>query len=519
MSTSYPRLPSQGIEVVHRRLIHSSMQHKAQREKQPSANAMLGLLRSASTTLTSLCLDWVFTVPADSKSNIPGERPQATWSAIFCELFSLRFPNLRAFQLRNAVVQATSLPAGVYLFDKPRIITGPSDSDQTTSVHSSWPFELDCLAFMEAHSALQCLAWPMESFFPDEVLPTEIITRADAVIENLRGTLIDLRVDTLYSGSGEPRSDDNDRDCVDLSARARRRMFISRFASHMTKLESIKIEGGVPRDERREIIRALHACPLQKIVMIGVSSPTGNTWGQDGCDLPERLTADEREHLDAEDKEPTFDLGFRAPQSPPHTFTFEPTYSWPRHSPPLLHTIASFHAQTVTELKFCGYKGAPVLFYPTAITTPLLAALSHFHALQTLIMSFWLPTTFEGLRVDSEIIQYWLSTRPTSKSLIPSPSAAANHAPSTWETLLREKFSPAALSAEVTKLLSPLLSDEAKGRKNGVHVRASFCVGDWGGIFDLDLRIGRDGGLGFTGPREEGERERRRGKLEGRRWF
>ena len=66
---------------------------------------------------------------------------------------------------------------------------------------------------------------------------------------------------------------------------SRRRRFIAEFAPHMTQLRSIKIEGAMPRDERREVLRALYACSLEKIVMIGMSSPIGNSWGHEGQDL------------------------------------------------------------------------------------------------------------------------------------------------------------------------------------------------------------------------------------------
>ena len=93
-----------------------------------------------------------------------------------------------------------------------------------------------------------------------------------------------------------------------------------------------------------------------------------------------------------------------------------------------------------------------------------------------------------------------------------------------WERELNTRYAPKALAAEVVKQLGPALSETAKGRRGGVHVRASMCLGDWGGIFDIDVKIGKDGVggdvcLGFEGPRGELEEERRRGKLEGRRWF
>lgn len=72
--------------------------------------------------------------------------------------------------------------------------------------------------------------------------------------------------------------------------------------------------------------------------------------------------------------------------------------------------------------------------------------------------------------------------------------------------------------------LGPFLSEKAKRREEGVKVRASFCVGDWGGIFDIDVVVGKgEGGedvcLAWVGPREELEEGRRVEKLENRTWF
>lgn len=289
----------------------------------------------------------------------------------------------------------------------------------------------------------------------------------------------------------------------------------------MQYLESIKIEGGMPRDERREIIRALHGCPLQKIVMIGVCSPLGNTWGADGIDIGHSLVLDsELDGLEAEDKPAIFEIGPTKPSSPPSEIKYDPEYGW-EGSAPMLHTIASYHASTVKELKFCGYKGAPVLFSPTAITNPLLAALKHFHNLESVIMSMYLTTLFEGAPRDSDIISYWLNSRtPTSTALV----HITDEEPEGWEKELRTKFAPDALAWRITNFVGPYLSEEAKNRKGGVHVRASFCIGDNGGLFDVDLWVGKgvlgsDVCLGYKGPREEGEEERRKGKLENRRWF
>lgn len=289
----------------------------------------------------------------------------------------------------------------------------------------------------------------------------------------------------------------------------------------MKNLESVKIEGGMPRDERREIVRALHGNPLKKIVMIGVCSPLGNTWGAEGADVTQSLFADgEIDGLEGEDKPTVFEIGTSKPQPPPSDFKYAFEHGW-EGSAPMLHTIASFHASTIRELKFCGYKGAPVLLSPTPITNPLLASLKHFHNLESIIMSMYLTTLFEGALRDADIISYWLNARtPSSTALV----HITDEEPEGWAKELRTKFAPDALAWRITNFVAPYLSETAKRRNGGVHIRASFCIGENGGLFDVDLQVGKgvlgsDVCLGFKGPREELEDERRRGKLEKRRWF
>lgn len=61
------------------------------------------------------------------------------------------------------------------------------------------------LEFMEAHSNLQCLAWPMDQFFAHSK-HSDHDARVQKVIDTLGRTLLDLRVDTFYSGYGETQS-------------------------------------------------------------------------------------------------------------------------------------------------------------------------------------------------------------------------------------------------------------------------------------------------------------------------
>jgi hypothetical protein len=493
-----------------------------QRERVPSSDAALFMLKSASSTLTSLNFDWVLNVP-HAFGNEHNNRLYRRWCSTYLKLFSLRFPHLRAFQFRNCVVPDTTLPHGLHLLDStfphfPQVITEFASEQHITDADAVASLHLAPLSFMEAHPNIQCLAWPMDHFFSHRPSPPDITDRVDAVVQNLADKLTDLRVDTRFQGHGEPNSEETH--ARDLHARTRRRHFITRVAAHLRHVTTIKIEGGLPRDERREVIRALHHSPLAKIVMIGVCSPLGNTWGANGADVADLVDDHEREDLEPEDVASITQLGPRPPTPPPDPFTFHPEYDWP-HRPPMLSTLAAHHAATVRELKFCGYKGAPVLFAPTAITAPLLLPLRHFHRLESLILSLWLTTAFESARRDADVIAYWTASRdPARQALV----HITDEEPEGWALELRRKFAPDALAWRVTAFVGRFLSEEAKSRAGGVHVRASFCIGEWGGIFDVDLWIGKgavgsDVCLGFKGPREEVEGERRREKLEGRKWF
>lgn len=299
-----------------------------------------------------------------------------------------------------------------------------------------------------------------------------------------------------------------------------RRRFINEFASKMQKLKSIKVEGGMPLDERRETISALRQSPIEKLVFIGVASVIGNTWGENGVAYNELVVTGDAQSLEAEDEPAIYDLGSLKPE--PVNTEFEPSYGWKGRAP-MLHTIVSHHGSTLRELKFCGYKGAINLYAPSPIVHPLLAALKHCHALESLIMSFWVSTLFEDGFRDEQVISYWLDGRDASSTALVMTSPDEPE-PGSWAYELKSKFSPAALACRLVRFLGPYLSETAKKRKGGVHVRASFCVGDWGGIFDIDVQIGKSGSgvdycLDFEGPREELEEKRRKEKLESRRWF
>lgn len=82
--------------------------------KTGSLPAALAIFEAASS-LTSLNLDWI--IIRQSTDNVFGYRNQQV-AAAFNDIFRLRFPHLRAFQLRNAVVDECQLPKGLYLLDE-----------------------------------------------------------------------------------------------------------------------------------------------------------------------------------------------------------------------------------------------------------------------------------------------------------------------------------------------------------------------------------------------------------------
>jgi hypothetical protein len=496
---------------------------------QTSETPFSRILQASAPTLTNLTLDWILWRSRDS-SEVPNDK--STAMGMIYRLSQLRFPNLRAFQMRNAVVEPTKLPPGVFLLE-------PDNWGAT-------PF----LDFIEAHPKVECLAWPMDRFYSSRKHPAVIAARTREIVAHLGRTLLDLRVDSYYDSQGETMTDESF-STADLEAKLRRRRFIGEFAPQLTKLTHIKMEGGIPRDEKREVTRALNSCPLEKLVFIGVTCPIGNTWGLNAEDL-RRIDEGGHEypgHLEEEHKDCLLTMNLGPPRVP-NNFVFEPAYGWPP-GPPLLHTIATHHASTITELKFCGYNGSPILSQSTPITQIFLSSLRHFHNLKQLVLSMWMLTYYDGDDRDDDIIRSWIDTRsPASTAMIvvtpagasphPSPSispetppiVAPTVAPATppdgatpefdrWAVRLRTKFSPSALAYRVAADIGPYLSERAKDSPGGVRVRASFCLGtSTGDIFDLDLRVGQgDQVLSFVGPREEGERGRWWDKLEARRWF
>ncbi|KAK3064088.1 hypothetical protein LTS18_010214 [Coniosporium uncinatum] len=594
------------------------------RQSRRPANFAQSLCMQALESLTSLNLDWVGWIRSDG--HVGSQDAVAQMQHDFLSnIASLHFPHLRSFQLRNAISTraTTKLQTEVYLF-APQSQTGP----------------VGFLEFMEAHPNLLNLAWPMDKFYPHWKVDKTTKTRISTTVANLGRTLLGLRIDFDTDGfdRGEPLTDES-RDVASVEARARRHLFVRDFAAEMTKVRTIKIEGGVPRDEKRETIRALYRCPLEKVVLIGISCPLGNLWGGDGEWLAHQdpFLSDNAGALEEEHTEAILAASKTVPLPPDENFHFVPTYNW-LPGPPMLHTIATHHASTINELKFCGYYGSPPLGLKTPLSDAMLSSLKYFDNLEAIVLSVWLPTFFDGDYLDDSIIQSWTdyqnacstagSTADPSTSDLPAtaaavssitsdedlaqtlveylnaniesftsdplPTAPAPAAPSQppapepastidpdidmpdaprnppdsevtmspwlhdlmypgtdsllptlppildhyarmdWRAQVTRSYSPRTLAQQVCLMIGPHLSAKAKRRTGGVRVRSSFCLGTLtSDIFDFDIRIGEtvvgkgkdgrevwgNGVLSVRAPREEGERTRRREKLEGREWF
>lgn len=407
------------------------------------------------SSLTSITLDWVL-FQTGVQLELSNGLVFSQEANVLSRLCSTRFPNLRSFQMRNCISSMTELDPNVFLFQ------GREEADKKSF-----------LDFLEAHPNLECLAWPMSRFFAPAGLAKEAADRARRVVANLGRTLTDLRVDALLTGAGEPVTDDSP-PTSRVAERTSRRLFITEFAQHMKALTSIKMEGGIPRDEKRETARALRRCPLEKLVFIGASFPAMNTWGEAGEILVlvdegfnELMPPLHEENDDMIAASASWELA-----SVDLNSTFYPEFG--RDHQPMLYTLASHFAPTMQQLKFCGYLGSPILQNPSEMTHPALSHLRHFHALREVVVSFWLLTFFDRRPRDEEIIKYWLDMRSpqsTALAIVPpevNPQVVLNEVNPMHEAAaepplgrpdaarwLYENYHPANLAERVSVLRKP----------------------------------------------------------------
>ena len=431
------------------------------------------LATTSSSTLTSLNLDWVLDV-----------MPLITndW------INSTTFPNLRAFQVRNAVIKETRF-----------------SPDTTMSLLGG-----DWLRFLEKHPHILCLAWPLEHFF-HPTYPPDLTSRAEDVVTTLGRTLKELRVDADVLFHEEPDTDlATTENGIPTRAGVRRRFFIEHIAPYLCTLEVLKIEGCIPLDERSEIVRAVRFSPLRKLVVIGMLFSAVDTLS--GLSpLPARTHS----HLSQESPTVT-DWAMAQTDALSPSSPFVPSYNPSRYS--MLDTIALHHASTITTLKFCGFKAAPDIHDPTSsLFSAKLDPLRHLHNLQHLTLSFWMRTVFEGLDRDDQIRSYWVDAQSPTSTALAMPAGAYDENP--WAKALVDDYAPAKLAENVATLLTPRLSRQALAQKGGVAVKALLLLNGHE-IFDLEVRLdAHQEVVSYRGPTPEYDARKVREKMERRAWF
>ena len=418
------------------------------------------LLQQTASTLTSLNLDWLF-----------GARPLFEGLAVS----GLCFPNLKALQVRNAAEDFKRMCS----YEEYRLLG------------TAW------LHFLERHPKIQCLAWPMEGFLPllEQIDPLKGVR--SMAISNLGRALTELRVDNKCDLDVERETTSRDDKWV-CRSRDARRAFIKLVVPKMANLRVFKVEGSLPSDERIELTTALRQCPLQRFVTIAASWSVYDTWTD--------LRPEDRRKLQRD----AWDYKTRIP--------------W-KESPQavsILETLSLTQANTITELKFCGFVGAPALHCPSPETQRQLSFLGKFHTLSYLTTAVWISTFDKDTNHNHfrEIGASWYARHrgvPTSLSILIDKGLCNQN----WK-VFDLNHEPSLLAKKVADLFGPHLSAQALGSRDGVTVKALFLLQrhSKNDLYEMEVRIGTRGEVvSFLGPRGEEDPGRVKEKKEGRAWF
>ncbi|MCJ1322814.1 hypothetical protein MMC15_008164 [Xylographa vitiligo] len=441
-----------------------------------------GVLNGQTQTLTSITFDWLLNGRAVIEA-LTSTKPH--------------FPRLRALQLRTAVKPPAQLGA-----------TSSSVASQTGSYLLSPPW----LEFFQRHPNLECLAWPIEHFLPDGTQRRTLGDDARNVIRTLGHRLKSLRVDA--------RMLNDHPDTVEMlgahspQTPGRLTAFIRLIASQMRSLKVFKVEGTIPIELRLELLEALQYCTLQKIVVIGVSWALADTWTdlEDNynshwsldigrpiswkIDLPSiQQTPVQDDLVEAQKELQALSLGVVRRAA----------------ALSILEVLALGQASSVIELKFSGFVGAPVLFYPSPKAQVELSHLRHFHNLRYLTTAVWLATSHENQDLSPQIFEFWEATTRNPVGI-----------PQYLHDTLTKYYSPAVLADKVAELIGPHLSAQACARPAGVKIKVLFLIqqSQDSEIFELQVVIGNEGKvMSFAEMRDENHPEKLQEKMFGREWF
>ena len=452
-----------------------------------SRTLVRNLLRASADTLTSLTFDWIFGLTRAMDS---------FWAGLPI------FPHLRALQLRSDVSELEDVPDEYSLFE-----------------HGSVFFE-----FISQHPNLQCLAWPMESFFasgrPQCSYEEEELVQS--VMLNLAKRLKVLRVDACMMEGGEPQTDNPNTHSASL-VRIRRRKFVRIFAPETRALEVLKIEGGIPKDETRELVLAAGHCPLKKLVIIGISWPLGSCIPRPpGIVTQFGYVSDTDPVHEMPDDTPAHSSAQQC-QRQSAANSFVPIYGMRNMT--VLHVIATHFSDTMEELKFIGSDGAPDIYDAghMRMAGQVLQPLQQLHRLGTLSISLNLDTTFEGELQDGPLARFWRDAQTPASTAV---AVARDAEPASgWGRLLQTRFAPDLVARQAVRVVEPQLAPTRPAGR-ALELRALFMLRageerfDAYGIFDLAIGVGPDGGIVWTrGPRSDSDLGKLLDKLEARGWF
>ena len=434
--------------------------------------------------LTSLVLDWTM-----------------AHSALVKTIADLTFPKLRAFQVRNAVVQDSELPPELGL-----CFFGPI-----------W------LAFLERHPLLQCIAWPMQRFLPDH---RALTPRDRSIVSCVFGKLEELRIDSpvVHPGSRED-------DFANSYSLTGLRNFIETVTPLLTSLRSIKIEGSIPYSIKHSLLQALHASPLRKVVVIGVLFPIKYLWSgldptnkadiyRDEFDVRSRLRWIEDEVVSSAS------IGSQI-----QTLSISDQEVSPNTKLPFLEMLARGHNSSITTLKFCGFYGAPVLYHASEAMRKEFSHLGQYHSLTHLTTAFWIISYHDGLDRSRQILDLWEARNKNDLAAVREiyehtdgdfPVEEVSDGSRIMAEVLEQYWEPTQLAIEVSGFIGPHLSTQALARNDGITVRALFLLREQctNGLYEMDVEIGVDKSVRrFVGPRDENNPDKLQEKMRKRAWF
>jgi hypothetical protein len=274
--------------------------------------------------------------------------------------------------------------------------------------------------------------------------------------------------------------------------------------------------------------------------MIGRSFPLGNTWGEDAEAVAEfegEMFSPFPDYFESENEDTIEESKLLIPKHDEIDTVYHESYGW--DGLPMLYTISSLFATTITELKFCGFHGSPIIRRPSSrpdITPGILHHLRYFHNLKHLVLSMYLLRTTLWSRED--LIKAWMTDLMIDSTDNLSPSETKRRINQMF-ALREDEHYASSQGAEAGEMaqeglvslsglgiahwlygtISPHLNPKAL--RNRVNFRASFCIGYDGNedIFDLDILMDEKGVLFVQGPRPIQNGDKWWAKLTDRRYF